>query len=132
MNNATQQENNWIKCYNWLKAINVFDSIKHFYGGLIDLVGFIIGQTSDQGADIVIRALPLVAPAPNAISMYYVSQNILGFNQWQALAFAACIEFILFGLFEVTLIMFDDYQNEPKRYLLPLIASFLISLVRLC
>jgi DNA-binding CsgD family transcriptional regulator len=118
---------NWTKFYNWLKTINVFDSIKQFYGGLIDLVGFIIGQTSDQGADIVIRALPLVAPAPNAISMFYVSQTVLNFDRNQAFMFAICAEFVLFGLFEVSLMMFDGYQDKPTRYGWPLTISVAVS-----
>ena len=104
----------------WIKTVNAFELIKRFYGNLIDLIGFIVDKTSEQGADIAIRALPIVSPLPNAISMYYVSQDALGFNDWQAKAFAAAIELSLFGLFEVVLIMFDGYQRKPKRYEYPL------------
>jgi hypothetical protein len=101
------------------KRKTIMQWIKDFYGNLIDLIGFIVGKTSDQGADIVIRALPLVSPAPNAISVYYVSQTALNFRQGQALVFACTVEFLLFGLFEVTLLMFDGLQGNSRRYKYP-------------
>lgn len=91
-------------------------TIKNFYGSLIDLIGFIVGHTSDHGADIAIRALPILSPMPNAIGMYYVSMTVLSFGHWQALAFALAIEFALFGLFEVALMMFDGTQTDTQRY----------------
>lgn len=118
----------------WLLTVNVFSAIKKFYGALIDLIGFIVDKTSDQGADIAIRALPIVSPLPNAISMYYVSQTALHFTDWQAKAFAAAMELALFGLFEVVLKMFDGWQKNPKRYSIPLrlatgIAVFVMFLI---
>jgi len=95
------------------------EAIKNFYGRLIDLIGFIVGHTSDHGADIAIRALPILSPMPNAISMFYVSQTALGFGFWQALGFALAIEFALFGLFEVALMMFDGIQTDMRRYHYP-------------
>lgn len=97
-------------------ATNWFDQFKKFYGGLIDLIGFIVDQTTNQGADIAIRALPAAAPLPNAFSMYYVSRSQLGFVQWQALAFAVSLELILFGLFEVAIRMFDGFLHKKKGY----------------
>ncbi len=118
----------------WLLTVNIFNAIKKFYGALIDLIGFIVDKTSDQGADIAIRALPIVSPLPNAISMYYVSQTALHFTDWQAKAFAAAMELALFGLFEVVLKMFDGWQKNPTRYSIPLrlatgIAVFVMFLI---
>lgn len=98
---------------------NAMQHIKDFYGNLIDLIGFIVGKTSDQGADIAIRALPILAPLPNAISMYYVSQEVLHFGDWQAMAFASSVELALFGLFEVVLKMFDGLQTNRRLYTWP-------------
>jgi hypothetical protein len=36
----------------------MINHIKEFYGSVIDLIGYIVGHTSDHGADIAIRALP--------------------------------------------------------------------------
>ena len=118
----------------WVATVNIFESIKRFYGALIDLIGFIVDKTSDQGADIAIRALPIVSPLPNAISMYYVSQTVLKFTDPQAKAFAIAMELALFGLFEVVLKMFDGWQRDPKRYKAPLslaagIAIFVMVLI---
>lgn len=107
---------------------NAMQHIKDFYGNLIDLIGFIVGKTSDQGADIAIRALPILAPLPNAISMYYVSQEVLHFGDWQAMAFAASIELALFALFEGVLKMFDGLQVSPKLYKWPFRLSCLVAL----
>jgi hypothetical protein len=103
--------------------------IKESYGSLIDLVGFIVGHTSDHGADIAIRALPILSPMPNAIGMYYVSMHTLGFGHWQALAFALAIEFALFGLFEVALMMFDGTQADERRYRWPFRLAVTVAVV---
>lgn len=106
-----------------------FTNTKRVFSLLVGLISFTIGTIADEGADIVIRALPLATPMPNAISVFWVSQTTLGFSWWQALAFAATIEFALFGLFEVTLIMFDGYQDMPARYRWPFIISVAVSLL---
>ena len=103
--------------------------IKEVYGSLIDLVGFIVGHTSDHGADIAIRALPILSPMPNAIGMYYVSMHTLNFGHWQALTFALAIEFALFGLFEVALMMFDGTQADERRYRWPFRLAVTVAIV---
>lgn len=97
--------------------------LKRWYRGLIDLIAFVVGHTSDQGADVAIRALPILVPLPNAISMYFVSKTVLGFTHEQALAFAAAIECAMFGLIEVSLHMFDGYLKDKKRYQWPFYIS---------
>ncbi len=106
-----------------------FTNTKRVFSLIVGLISFTIGTIADEGADIVIRALPLATPMPNAISVFWVSQTTLGFSWWQALAFAVTIEFALFGLFEVTLIMFDGYQDRPARYRWPFIIAVSVSLL---
>lgn len=103
--------------------------IKEFYGSVIDLIGYIVGHTSDHGADIAIRALPILSPMPNAIGMYYVSMHTLAFGHWQALTFALAIEFALFGLFEVALMMFDGTQADERRYRWPFRLAVTVAIV---
>jgi signal transduction histidine kinase len=107
----------------------MINHIKEFYGSVIDLVGFIVGHTSDHGADIAIRALPILSPMPNAIGMYYVSITVLNFGHWQALAFALAIEFALFGLFEVALMMFDGTQTDEHRYRWPFRLAVTVAII---
>lgn len=107
----------------------LFSNIKRIFSLFIGLISFTVGTVADEGADIVIRALPLATPMPNAISVFWVSQTTLRFSWWQALAFAATIEFALFGLFEVTLIMFDGYQARPTRYKWPFLIAVSVSLL---
>lgn len=95
------------------------DVPKKIYGWLLELIGYIIGATSDQAADIAARAMPLVVPIPNAISVYLVSQSHLGFNQWQALAFAVSIEIAMFAVIEVALYIFDGYMEDEDKYRVP-------------
>lgn len=97
--------------------------LKQWYRSLIDLIAFVVGHTSDQGADVAIRALPILVPLPNAISMYFVSKTVLGFTHEQALAFAAAIECAMFGLIEVSLHMFDGYLKDRRRYQWPFYIS---------
>lgn len=105
-----------------------FEATKNIYGGIIDLIGFLVDKTSDQGADIAIRALPFISPIPNAISMYYVSQDALEFGDTQAKAVAIGMELILFGCFELTIRMFDGYLKNKSRYKWPFYISIIIAL----
>lgn len=107
----------------------MINHIKEFYGSVIDLIGYIVGHTSDHGADIAIRALPILSPMPNAIGMYYVSMHTLSFGHWQALTFALAIEFALFGLFEVALMMFDGTQADERRYRWPFRLAVTVAVV---
>lgn len=93
-----------------------FTWAKSLYGSIMDLLGFIVAETSDKSADIASRALPILAPLPNAISVFYVSQTALGFTPAQAIAFSASMECALFAMIEVCLMLFDGYDEDPNRY----------------
>lgn len=99
--------------------------VRRHYGALMYVLWFIATETSDRGADIAARALALLAPLPNAVSVYNVSQQSLGYAPVQALAFAFAIELALFAVIEVALHMWDGYLANPQRYAIPLAASII-------
>lgn len=94
--------------------------VKRHYGALVHVLWYIATETSDRGADIAARALALLAPLPNAVSVYNVSQHSLGYSQLQAFAFAMAIELALFAIIEVALHMWDGMLGNRKRYAWPL------------
>lgn len=99
--------------------------VRRHYGALMYVLWFIATETSDRGADIAARALALLAPLPNAVSVYNVSQHSLGYAPGQALAFSIAMELALFAVIEVALHMWDGFLVNPKRYTVPLIASII-------
>jgi hypothetical protein len=101
--------------------------IKRHYGAVVHVLWFIATETSDKGADIAARALALLAPLPNAVSVFNVSQVSLGYTRMQAFAFAMAMELALFAIIEVALHMWDGYLSNPKRYTVPLGASIVAS-----
>lgn len=99
--------------------------VRRHYGALMYVLWFIATETSDRGADIAARALALLAPLPNAVSVYNVSQHSLGYTPGQALAFSIAMELALFAVIEVALHMWDGFLVNPKRYTIPLAASII-------
>ena len=104
------------------KAPSVPQRITGFYASVLEVIDFVVSRTSDSLAEILTKALPLVAPVPNAVSIYYVSQTTLRYNEYQAAAVAASIECMFFALTEVVLKSWEAW-NADKRYRLPLIVS---------
>jgi hypothetical protein len=94
--------------------------VKRHYGALIHMLWFVATETSDKGADIAARALALLAPLPNAVSVFNVSQHSLGYSRFQAFAFAFAMELALFAIIEVALHMWDGFLHTRKRYAIPL------------
>jgi len=94
--------------------------VKRHYGALVHVLWFVATETSDKGADIAARALALLAPLPNAVSVYNVSQGTLGYAPVQAFAFAMAMELALFAIIEVALHMWDGMLGNRKRYAIPL------------
>lgn len=96
--------------------------ITETYASTLEVIDFVISRTSDSLAEILTKALPLVAPIPNAVSIYYVSQTALSYNAVQAMAVAASIECMFFALTEVVLKSWELWHTD-KQYKLPLIVS---------
>ena len=72
------------------------NKITSTYNSILEVIDFIVGRTSESLAEILTKALPLVAPIPNAVSIYFVVQTALGYNLVQALAVAASVECMFF------------------------------------
>lgn len=94
-------------------------------------IGLIVEKASDECAEIAIRALPLVAPLPNAIGLFFVAQSALRFDYWQALAFALSAELALFGLVDVVLRIFNNYLADKERYKWPLVTAIVCATLML-
>lgn len=103
-------------------------AIKRHYGAVVHVLWYVVTETSDRGADIAARALALLAPLPNAVSVYNVSQHNLGYSHTQALAFALAMELALFAIIEVALHMWDGFLGNRKRYAWPLGVSIAAAL----
>lgn len=93
--------------------------ISNVYNSILEIVDFVVGRTSDTLADIMIRALPLLAPLPNAVSIFYISQHTMQYNTLQAFAVAAGMECMFFALTEVALKLWDKVYVD-RRYAWPL------------
>lgn len=92
-----------------------------FYDSILFIIDFIVSRTSDSLAGILIKALPLLAPVPNAVSVWRISQQSpLHYDTLQAGALAASVEGLFFALTAVALDMFDGYLIDKDRYRWPL------------
>lgn len=96
--------------------------ITDIYATILEIIDFVVSRTSDSLAEILTKALPLVAPIPNAVSIYYVSQTALEYNWIQAMAVAASIECMFFALTEVVLKSWESWHTD-KQEKLPLVVS---------
>lgn len=101
----------------------VVEKITNFYASILEVIDFVVSRTSDSLADILTKALPLVAPVPNAVSIYYVSMSTLGYNWVQALAVAASIECMFFALTEVVLKSWELWRTDKEEFWMPLAVS---------
>lgn len=90
------------------------NTITQAYNNILEVIDFVVGRTSESLAEILTKALPLVAPVPNAVSIFYVSQTALQYNVVQALAVAASVECMFFALTEVVLKSWDLWRNNRK------------------
>lgn len=105
----------------WLVNHFKTETFTGLYDGILFIIDFIVSRTSDSLAGILIKALPLLAPVPNAVSVWRISQHApLNYDTLQAGALAASVEGMFFALTEVVLNMFDGYLLDKERYKWPL------------
>lgn len=109
------------KAFTWIANHFNTQTFTGFYDGILFIIDFIVSRTSDSLAGILIKALPLLAPVPNAVSVWRISQAApLHYDTLQAGALAASVEGMFFALTEVVLNMFDGYLLDKARYKWPL------------
>lgn len=90
--------------------------IKRHFSAVIGLISALVTFFVDHAGEIAIRALPVVAPFPNAIGMYQAAQTGLHFSSVQAFMFAAAIEISIFALAEIAVALWDEWQKGDGAY----------------
>ena len=90
--------------------------IKRHFSAVIGLISALVTFFVDHAGEIAIRALPVVAPFPNAIGMYQAAQTGLHFSSVQAFMFAAAIEISIFALAEIAVTLWDEWQKGDAAY----------------
>lgn len=90
--------------------------IKRHFSAVIGLISSLVTFFVDHAGEIAIRALPVVAPFPNAIGMYQAAQTGLHFSNIQAFMFAAAIEISIFALAEIAVALWDEWQKGDGAY----------------
>lgn len=90
--------------------------IKRHFSAVIGLISALVTFFVDHAGEIAIRALPVVAPFPNAIGMYQAAQTGLHFSSIQAFMFAAAIEISIFALAEIAVALWDEWQKGDSAY----------------
>lgn len=109
------------KVFSWIADNINTQAFTNLYDSLLFVIDFVVSRTSDSLAGILIKALPLLAPVPNAVSVWRISQHApLNYDTLQAGALAASVEGMFFALTEVVLNMFDGYLLDEDRYKWPL------------
>ena len=98
--------------WQWLAGIDIFEAAKRFWSKLLDVLRYYVTQLADELVEIVSRGIMLVTPFPNAVSLYKTTQVQLGFTWYEAAAFAMTIEFIIFFLIEIALLMLSRWLDE--------------------
>jgi hypothetical protein len=109
------------KAFTWIADNINTQAFTNLYDSILFVIDFIVSRTSESLAGILIKALPLLAPVPNAVSVWRISQSApLHYDTLQAGALAASVEGMFFALTEVVLNMFDGYLIDKERYKWPL------------
>lgn len=109
------------KAFAWIANNINTQAFTNLYDSILFVIDFIVSRTSDSLAGILIKALPLLAPVPNAVSVWRISQHApLNYDTLQAGALAASVEGLFFALTAVALDMFDGYLVDKDRYKWPL------------
>lgn len=68
------------KAFTWIADNINTQAFTNLYDSILFVIDFIVSRTSDSLAGILIKALPLLAPVPNAVSVWRISQHAPPFD----------------------------------------------------
>lgn len=100
--------------------------IDRHFGAIMDVLQRVAAHLGNTTLEIVSRAIPLIVPVPNALGVYSAAIHALQWSEATALALALSVECIFFVMFEITLKLWDGYQ-EDAQYKAPLTAMCIVS-----
>lgn len=94
----------------------IYESTRHHWNEVLATLRHIITQFADEAVEVAARAVMLMAPMPNAISVFNITQVQQGFSQFQAFAFSMTIEIVIFFLIEIALLMLTRWLERKPVY----------------
>ena len=94
----------------------VYESTRHHWDEILGTLRHIVTQFADEVVEVAARAVMLLAPLPNAISVYNITQTTMGFSGFQAFAFSMTIELVIFFLIEIALLMLTRWLQGKLVY----------------
>lgn len=93
-----------------------YQLIRHHWDEILGTLRHIVTQFADEVVEVAARAVMLLAPLPNAISVYNITQSTMGFSGFQAFAFSMTIELVIFFLIEIALLMLTRWLQGKTVY----------------
>lgn len=94
----------------------IYESTRHHWDEVLATLRHIVTQFADEAVEVAARAVMLMAPMPNAISVFNITQVQQGFSQFQAFAFSMTIEIVIFFLIEIALLMLSRWLERKPVY----------------
>lgn len=94
----------------------MYESIRHHWNEILATARHIVTQFADEAVEVAARAVMLMAPMPNAISVFNITQVQQGFSRFQAFAFSMTIEIVIFFLIEIALLMLTRWLERKPVY----------------
>ena len=107
----------------------MYESIRHHWNEILATARHIITQFADESVEVAARAVMLMAPMPNAISVFNITQVQQGFSRFQAFAFSMTIEIVIFFLIEIALLMLTRWLEHKPVYRWAFIGMCVVVLV---
>lgn len=103
--------------------------VKRFWATVMNLLTFVIVDFSDSLLKMLLASFVLIAPFPNAVSVFNLSIEQLHFQWYTAIMFSAGIEFGPFVMIAISLMLFDGYLKGGKRWLWPFLLTTISTIV---